>query len=601
MKLKNFAMLNAPIARRAACAIIAMGCAFVLLGCSLFNFGEKTDTSYRFGRIEEHSLSSTETLLKDSYFYSDGWFFDDPEARNDELALMSMQLVAASSKNESDGRGEAAVRELGFDEVGFETFYDDPWGDCAYVWGKKTINDGFKSYTLVAVVIQAYSTDPEIMHRAWVENVTVNSEDQTTGEAYGWGHAAEHIMDSVVGLGGSGKVKYLICGQSRGGAITNILSAHLLDELGSRNGGIYAYAFEPPMTVDGDIDNAPYGYIHNYVCADDIVTIIPPWGMTRYGVVHDIKSETDAGLHDELVKLGSDVANTAVTDTAELNRSFVDQLVRVAPTRADYSAAQNVAFTDSAGNPVSFTYTYQEVLQSLVDVIFGGELPELSLESLLYNIDDLLPFATAFNRAVQLDLAGDAEGAAPYYWTAAQSLRGALVSMSATGNLSMTDPELYGLLKAVGPAIVNTSFETLQGSGSSLSLLGNAAKLLALPTNVQSMIYSHLYDTIIARLKVLAPQPVLDHINIEIETPVEGDAPTKAPEEIAANVAALDQPWLTAQAQWESKESLVVTLTAVGHSASEDLQLTLNGAAPAQPLEISYQDGASVIRAVYAF
>ena len=71
---------------------------------------------------------------------------------------------------------------------------------------------------------------------------------------------------------------------------------------------MFAYTFEAPATVDaaaaGNIK-----YIHNYVCSDDIVTHIPLWGMTRYGVTHDLKTkETDEGLAAALEALGSGAA-----------------------------------------------------------------------------------------------------------------------------------------------------------------------------------------------------------------------------------------------------------------------------------------------------
>ena len=35
-------------------------------------------------------------------------------------------------------------------------------------------------------------------------------------------------------------------------------------------------------------NESAYGYIHNYLAGDDIVTKLPPWGMVRYGKDHEI-------------------------------------------------------------------------------------------------------------------------------------------------------------------------------------------------------------------------------------------------------------------------------------------------------------------------
>ena len=485
------------------CLLVAV--ALAMLACTTQT---RMADKYSFIAIDEHSTITPGKMLKDSAYYSDEWFFENPEVRNDELALMSMQLMAASAANDADGVGSAALQSLGFEEVGYTALHDDPEADCAFLWGKKTIGDGKNSYTLVAVVIQAYSSNSALALRAWEENVIVNGDTQTSGEHYCWGRAAAGALDAVAGLAGSGQVKYWICGHSRGGAITNILSAHLAEKLGSSNAGIYAYAFEPPTTVDAGFDNSGYGYIHNYVCSDDVVTMIPLWGMTRYGVVHEIKADTDAGLYDELVKLGSDAAYAEVVDVEEQMRALMAQLELACPTRADFSAAQGVSFMDEYGNPITLAYSYQEVVKRIVDTYLTGELTAADIEALLNDPDSLYAYAKALVEAVKYDQAGYPDEANPRYWTAAVGIRALLVSKMPSGMLSLSETDLFAIFKAAAPALIDTSYE--EGGNPSEDILGYAGRLFNLMSNAGSIVFSHQYDTGIARLKVLAPQPPVD-------------------------------------------------------------------------------------------
>lgn len=606
-----------PLAGLLACLFAALALACALVGCDVAEEEEEPLVyEYSYGTIEERSMYDRSAILKDSYRYCDQWFFENPKERNDELALMSMQLVAAAAANDADGRGERALADLGFEEVGFEPFHDDDQGDVAYVWGKKTIQAGSKKYTLVAVVIQAYSTKASQSKQSWFGNVTANGAAGADGagadgEHYGWAHAADAIADGVFALaeaseGGSAQVKYWICGQSRGGAVTNILSTRLFERLGARNAGIYAYAFEPPQTVDAGIDDARFGFIHNYVCSDDVVCMIPPWDMTRYGVEHEIKAETDAGIHDELEKLGSGAVGVETEENEEQTRRFVKRLADIVPTRADYSAPHTASFYDENGNDVTFDYSYQETFQHFVDFAYGGELGDITAVSLLKNISSLYSYVRAINRAADLDEAGQMDAAAPYYWTAAKSLRSILLSISPKGSLSLTDTDIYVMLTLLGPTATET--DESDDSGILSEIYSYLAPLTNFVASAEPMIYSHYYDTLIARLKVLAPLPELEDINIEIDEPAAGDAAATAPECVAAYVEGLGQDWLTAKAEWldagsklrdDTAYELSVTLRAVGHEASDGMALTLNGAAPTEPLEVSHEDGACVIHAVY--
>ena len=63
----------------------------------------------------EYFSTDNRAFVEDTYTYSDAWFFEDPAERNDALALVSMQLVAAAT---DEGKGIDFLSELGFTASG---------------------------------------------------------------------------------------------------------------------------------------------------------------------------------------------------------------------------------------------------------------------------------------------------------------------------------------------------------------------------------------------------------------------------------------------------------------------------------------------------
>ena len=227
-----------------------------------------------FGRLTEYSTYKAGELLKDTFYCNDAWFGDDPAKRNDALALLSMQLTAAAVTSEENGSGALALRKLGFDRLGFVGFGTDDSDDCAYTWATKKIGDK----TLVAIVFQSYALDSATKVKAWKQNFHVNDED-AFGEHAAFKKASEKVLDGIASLGGE-NARFWIMGQSRGGALANLVAAKLSDKLGGANGRIYAYTFEAPATVDGALAQtkaAEFAYIHNYIASDDMVPLVPMW------------------------------------------------------------------------------------------------------------------------------------------------------------------------------------------------------------------------------------------------------------------------------------------------------------------------------------
>ncbi len=106
------------------------------------------------GTVEYYSTAKEERVT-DEYTYSDAWFFEDPNERNDALALVSMQLTAATD-------GVMAVNflsDLGFAKTGTVNYDSADPTDCSFTWGVKNVSDGSGSASLVAIAFQSYAED----------------------------------------------------------------------------------------------------------------------------------------------------------------------------------------------------------------------------------------------------------------------------------------------------------------------------------------------------------------------------------------------------------------------------------------------------------
>lgn len=566
-----------------------------------------------FGTVDEYSTFAPGERLKDSFFYSDDWFLAAPEERNDALALASMQLIATTVEADPGGSAATLLSDLGFTQVGLERFDSNDPNDCAYTWGTKTIQDGSGPCTLVAIAVQSYSLEPATKEKGWRQNFMLNGEsgDETSGEHAAFARAADTVIDPIASLGGTSRVKYWICGQSRGGALADLIAARLPQVLGGSNAGIYAYTFEAPATVDAGAiqDPTAYGYIHNYLCRDDIVPMVPMWDMTRYGVTHELKTdETDAHLSEELEKLGNPAVAEAAGEYEELARRLVAGLEARVPTREAYSAVNTDDFTEPDGTDASVTYSYQETLVGLMGMVFGGELEGAAIDRALEQPEALVAFSNELVNAVRQEGVGQGREATASYWAAGQVLHGILDGIVTSGAVSLTDTDFYVLARLIGPIGVNLAYEPTGDAAS--DALGYLGPLVTTGVLAKPMMFSHHFDTLIARLKTLAPEPPLDDIDIPIEVPRDGDLATKAPAEVADFIESLGRDWLVAEAEWDTDDQVLesdsvytlnVTLHVTGHTIPADLGLTINGQPPVQAPSASREQAVEVVRATWAF
>lgn len=471
----------------ALAALMTFG-TFMLTGCG-------KSYEHIFGDVEwlstyKEKSSDPDVMIKDTYYYSDDWFSDDPSTENKELALASMQLVASCVSDKDDNTGAAFLRSMGFEEVGYSDFASTDPEDCNYAWAKKTLGDT----TLVAVVMQSVNKNRQLRNKVWKQNFTVNGPNgEASGEHYAYAKAVDKVIDDITALAGDGNTTYWLAGQSRGGALTNVLAVRLADKVDGAK--IFAYTFEAPATVDADAAGS-YKNIHNYICSDDIVTYMPMWGMTRYGVTHDLRKDTDDGLADALAALGSPAADMrARIVTDDVVARLAGNLEARVASREEFSAERTDSWTDGDGSH-ELTYSYQDALVKFMDLVFRENYEDSSLlEGLASKKDDLEGAIGSLAGGVKAENSGGDPCAD--YWAATKDMYAVLADVN-SGDLPISQEDLYKVIRFAAPVLI-----TIPDGG------GDADTELL--TDVigysRELIYSHRFDTIIARLKILAPTP----------------------------------------------------------------------------------------------
>ncbi|MBE6725778.1 MAG: hypothetical protein E7576_11415 [Ruminococcaceae bacterium] len=452
------------------------------------------------GTAEYYSTDAKKNVTGD-YTYSDAWFFADPEERNDELALVSMQLAAAAT---DEATGKAFLSALGFGNTGAANYATENPTDCAYTWGTKSVSDGSSNATVVAIVFQSYAEDMVTKVKGWLQNMTVNG-PAPEGEHFSYALAVNQIVSQVSALAGSGEVKFWITGFSRGGALANLLAQRLYAA-----GDVFAYTFESPATAAGGTAN-DYPSIHNYICLDDPVISIPPWGMIRYG--------EDFVLYDK---------------ADETLQKLLAGLVAGIPTRADYSI-DRTDMVSMEGIPfdIPVLYNYQTVLGKLAAFIASNAG---SLDGDTDLISEVTKSDLDLNTVVDYvqQLAENTTGARYKVTMALYALLSA--SFGENGDLPLTADDLYGLLTLLVPICIDPAYELDpallpfidEETLPVMKLIGYLSPLFALTEAVDTVKRSHSFDTEISRLKELIYGPavkrIVDHVELTYRFPRAGES-----------------------------------------------------------------------------
>ncbi len=163
---------------------------------------------------------------------------------------------------------------------GYNDSLNDSSSKAAYVFSTKK----FETFTLVSVIIRGGNYGCE-----WVDNFNVSGNDKNIHN--GFYISAQNIAAGLKNYTNvyHSKLKIWITGYSRGGAISNLLSAILKDCREYTNCDIFTYTFASPRVSNENVNylkSPKFDYIFNIINPFDPVPMIPPeqWKYYRYGV-----------------------------------------------------------------------------------------------------------------------------------------------------------------------------------------------------------------------------------------------------------------------------------------------------------------------------
>ena len=584
-------------------------------------FADETQDSVRFGTAEEYSTYEAGAIMEDAFYYDDSWFDQAPAERNDALALVSMQLVASAIENDKDERCVDFLEKLGFENIKSKSLGEGNDG-LGYTIGMKKAG----SDTLAAIVVHSYAFDKPSKETAWLQNFTINGEDQTSGEQYSYQKAVaqfdtaalrKEIEDYASGSGG--KLKFWIMGQSRGGALANLTAIKLKGQAEADD--VYAYTFEAPAVVDADlVDSAKdYSYIHNYITEDDIVTMVPPWGMVRYGSDYGLKAElADKGVtYEDINRILEMLGSSAVLEGENAlegvdPKELIKLLENRTESRVGYTQKRTDTFKTLEGEELSLEYDYQAVFRDLMSALFG--------ETGIYTegiADYLMEFIACFESAVRGYMTETGElpdkgiSAEAYYWDTTVKAYELLDSLDGEeGNLPLSKEDVYVMLKLIAPAAIDTSmlddlgYEITDDPMDTDAIMICLAPALDIGMNASALTISHNFDVVIARLKALTSYPDAGDIAIEIPAPASGDSASKVSGQVANAAEDLGISWLSASAKWDTEDKtlrknkvyyLNAEFEVIGHNIPETINVTINGEKPIAAPKVTFKDGISLI------
>lgn len=245
------------------------------------------------------------------FSWNDEWFFQDPTSYNEQLALASGVLAAFANSESATYNGGTdnqtmadILADLGFDDVqttsyehrstiqdNLATLASGATDTVAYTLASKRITgeDG-QAKTLVLVAVRgSYGSE-------WLSDFNIAG-DAPAGyedDHVGFAAAVSVVMSDLrtyLDEHAGEDVCLLVCGHSRGSAVSNLVAAKadagvLADTYGIEAGDVYCYTLAcPTVTTSTDAHAGAYDNIFNLLLPSDIVPTLPlrSWGYERYG------------------------------------------------------------------------------------------------------------------------------------------------------------------------------------------------------------------------------------------------------------------------------------------------------------------------------
>ncbi len=304
-----------------------------------------------------------------SFYYSDGYFLDNPTKYNNHLATLSMCMAMSgfylNAGSTTDYINKHASARQFMSDIGCadDDIYVNDYNvqkpgsfTIGVTIASKTIKDASGvEYTLVPIAVRGAGYEAE-----WTSNVTMKAGVGT--EHWGFADAANKVTAEVNSYlarhnltekAKQGKVKFWIAGYSRAGATSNLTARRLLDQYasGAKKCDVFGYPIEAPQGGSDDYDKANperYYSIHNVINKADLVPLVGPtkMGFKRYGVDHFIPG-TAAGNATKS-SVGVDRAG-GLGQTAGTNFSGHEPAVPLVTERTVNTWSDNQSYATNSG------------------------------------------------------------------------------------------------------------------------------------------------------------------------------------------------------------------------------------------------------------
>lgn len=249
------------------------------------------------GRIDFTYHGSDSIDHTASCYYYDNYFYGSSYTYNPSLATMSVCLAMSAFNSDSDNYTDKNRNVVSLMEsIGFENVESDSWyyvqpqvNSAGVTVGTKTINDGEKTYTLLALAVRGGNYEME-----WGGNLEIGSDNQHDGFCTAKQVVLDFVRDYLEEHDGLQQdLKIWVTGFSRGAATAN-LTAGFLSADAALHGtildsgysvsqeNIYGYTFETPRgNLEGYCDfdteqDISYNNIFNIINAADMVPMVAP-------------------------------------------------------------------------------------------------------------------------------------------------------------------------------------------------------------------------------------------------------------------------------------------------------------------------------------
>lgn len=235
-----------------------------------YNWGKKVYTASGF----DYSLLSSESC---KYSHRLAEF-------SSLLTMTAYNLLDKNRSTENSGMKKSLV-SMGMENS--EIIVDTKSSEVDVVMADREMKSGRRKYRLVILCLVGSH------HGQWYDNFDCGPGDIHRGFAecrdFVLGRLDKYLEKNCAD---AGKMKFLITGHSRGGAVAGLVAKNLIDSKKyAKASDIYTYAFASPAYCrSADTADKKYSGIFNILNSEDFVTRCMPaeWGYGRYGVSYFI-------------------------------------------------------------------------------------------------------------------------------------------------------------------------------------------------------------------------------------------------------------------------------------------------------------------------